>query len=561
MSSFLSLPLLFPLGLSAFTVHLLVSTLASRPKSKHDALPSYLVPSIATHGRLLPASSRNAFSYPCLHLAVDIDSLTSGCLDLPFRLFKYGGSPFCKILGLRAEKYLTKGSETYREKLEKLLSKHGIAKERMGKVWLTTMPSLLGYEGDNPLTTWYIYEKATEGKEGELLAIVLEVHSAFDESHSYTLTPDSPLRHEPAKGYDFGFTIPRSFHVSPFNSRDGYYRVDIINPFPVGHTKIPGFVPSFKIFLRVLSTDKKIKFMANSISGPSPPLRLERGMKSVVDVLWALTKWPGTLFLVRARTNWQAYILHYRKNLALYPRPEPINSFSTDMFNQPEKDEHGVGVPLQKSPITSIEKRAQEVVCKWAAGRAEELRVRLEIEFEGDRDNVQLGPQGKETLNIKTADSDFFNDLLITPSPQHFLILAHERYTEISNPLLFKEFFSAPLAPQADWLSRSTNAIRRRYFVHLYSYSHLPPPPSIPPITGELLHFSDSTLISFWDRFKVLRVVFWTWYGHNELEWIFGFLRGAFVPGQEAWTVWDRAMRRSWGEDMNAGEMLGSVRL
>lgn len=218
MSSFLSLPLLFPLGLSAFTVHLLVSTLGPRPKSQCDALPSYLVPSIATHGRLLPASSRNAFSYPCLHLAVDIDSLASGCLDLPFRVFKYGGSPFGKILGLRAERYLTKGSETYREKLEKLLGKHGIAKERMGKVWLTTMPSLLGYEGDNPLTTWYIYENVTEGKEGKLLAIVLEVHSAFDESyvnssdtgqtlltdihsHSYTLTPDSPLRHEPAKGY------------------------------------------------------------------------------------------------------------------------------------------------------------------------------------------------------------------------------------------------------------------------------------------------------------------------------------------------------------------------
>lgn len=301
--------------------------------------------------------------------------------------------------------------------------------------------------------------------------------------------------------------------------------------------------------------------MASSISGPSAPLRLERGMKSVADVLWALTKWPGTLFLVRARTNWQAYVLHYRKNLALYPRPEPINSFSAGLFNQTEKDEHGVGVPLQRAPITSTEKRAQEVVCKWAARRAEEVRVRLEIEFEDDRDKVQLGPQGKETLSIKTADSDFFNDLLITPSPQHFLILAHERYTAISNPSLFEEFFSAPIASQADWVSSCTNAIRRRYFVHLYSYSHLPPPPSIPPITGEFSHFSDSTFLSFRDRLKVLRAVFWTWYGHNGLEWIFGFLRGAFVPGQEGWTVWDRAMRRSWGEDVDAGEVLGTVRL
>lgn len=364
-----------------------------------------------------------------------------------------------------------------------------------------------------------------------------------------------------AFSYDFGFTIPRSFHVSPFNSRDGYYRVDIINPFPVGHAKIPGFVPNFKVFSRMLSSDNQIKFMATLISGPSPPLRLERGMKSVANVLWALTKWPGTLFLVRARTNWQAYVLHYRKNLALYPRPEPINSFSADLFNPTEKDEQGVGVPLQRSPITSIEEKAQEVVCKWATGRAEELGVRLKIEFEDGRDKVELGHQGKETLNIRTADSDFFNDLLITPSPQHFLALAHERYTAVSDPLLFEHFFSAPIAPQADWISRSTNAIRGRYFVHLYSYSRFPPPPSIPPIAGQLFHFSDSSFLSFWDRFAVLRAVFWTWYGHNELEWIFGFLRGAFVPGQEDWTVWDRAMRRSWGEDVDAAEVLGTISL
>lgn len=123
----------------------------------------------------------NVFSYFCFYFVVDIDFFVSGCFDLFFWVFKYGGSFFGKILGLRVERYFIKGSEIYCEKFEKLLGKYGIVKERMGKVWLIIMFSLFGYEGDNFLIMWYIYENVIEGKEGKFLVIVLEVYSVFDE--------------------------------------------------------------------------------------------------------------------------------------------------------------------------------------------------------------------------------------------------------------------------------------------------------------------------------------------------------------------------------------------
>ena len=189
-----------------------------------DPLPSVLAPAYTTHARLLPVPSKHAFSYPLLYLGADVDALEAGRLNLPYRVFKYGGTS-ARVLGLRSGAYLMpdvlpgadEGTQEREEaskdgavlegkkveglglrgKVERLLSEYGIGKEEVGRIWMLTMPSFLGFEGINPLTVWYIYrrpsitddagQEAKRGTEGraqsrrELLAVILEVHNTFGE--------------------------------------------------------------------------------------------------------------------------------------------------------------------------------------------------------------------------------------------------------------------------------------------------------------------------------------------------------------------------------------------
>ena len=192
----------------------------SSPPSSTSALgpplPSILAPAYTTHARLLPIPAKHAFSYPLLYLGADIDSLESGELDLPYRVLKYGGVRG-RVLGVRSAAYLTpdgvkaaesgatlKGgavgsasrktlrARSMREKVLDLLREYGLGEEEVGRIWVLTMPSFLGFEGINPLTVWYIYRRPSgsadasrtpveDQERGELLAVILEVHNTFGE--------------------------------------------------------------------------------------------------------------------------------------------------------------------------------------------------------------------------------------------------------------------------------------------------------------------------------------------------------------------------------------------
>lgn len=145
-------------------------------RRRKDDLPSLLIPSYTSHARLLPTPTKHAFSYPLIYLGVDIDALEDGRLDLPMRMLSYGGSPMSKVLGLRSMNYLTPGERSLRHKLNTLLSERGMTQDRIGRAWMVTMPSLLGFESINPLTVWYVYDIG-----GALSCVILEVHNTFGE--------------------------------------------------------------------------------------------------------------------------------------------------------------------------------------------------------------------------------------------------------------------------------------------------------------------------------------------------------------------------------------------
>lgn len=161
-------------ALTLVTAYLI--TPRSQTRVPSDALQSIVVPAYTSHARHLPKPSRHAFSYPLLYVGVDIDCLQSGSLNLPRRLFGYGGRAWTKVLGLRSQGYLQAGPEQLRTKVELLLGGHGIRKEEIARVWLVTMPSFLGFEGINPLSVWYVYNSKRE-----LRCVILEVHNTFGE--------------------------------------------------------------------------------------------------------------------------------------------------------------------------------------------------------------------------------------------------------------------------------------------------------------------------------------------------------------------------------------------
>ncbi|WRT69206.1 uncharacterized protein IL334_006190 [Kwoniella shivajii] len=563
------------LGLIPILILHFRSYLSSSQRPSSTALPSLFFPAITTHGRYLPVTAKNAFTYSVLYLGVDIDSLESGSLDLPFNVVKYGGNPLTKLIGLRSRNYLSDGDQGFRVKLENLLDKYGIEKDDIGKVWLVTLPSLAGWEGPNPLSTWFIYRKTKDEKIGDLLCVVLEVHSTFGESHSYVLKNTSEYRQDPAPGYDLAFKIPRSFHVSPFNSRDGYYRVDLMNPFPDPDPSLYQLnTPKFKIFLKLFTSEDQHKLTATLSSGPSPPIPLEPYF--IPQILSTLIKWPFTLMSVTFRTYVQAYKLHYVKKLALFPRPEPSSETSHQVFNPPSVDREKIGRGLQRQPPSWTENKARKLFEKWAEKRVKDSGIDLEISFGNGRQGLSIpytanlekesgghsnGRKYRSELRIKSSDPTFFTNLLVSPSPRHSLILFPEQSTTVSSSDTFLQFLSCPTIITTDTTTSFTSSRRIKHFLHLYASSVYAPPPSIPPILSLPAHFTQNAYFSFRDRLDVARVVFWYTFGESIEESLFNGLGVSFVQGQEPWKIWERGLKRLWGIDTIAVDKLGSYQI
>ncbi|KAI9636961.1 uncharacterized protein MKK02DRAFT_45668 [Dioszegia hungarica] len=130
-------------------------------------LPSFIVPLlVCTHTR--HAEMPDSLYRP--YLALDIDALEAGELDLPDRLFKHSGWRFTTVLSVDPREWLFPDVKGLRGKLDALLLEEGLGKPK-GKVWLVTMPRLLGASVKAPLSLWFVY-----GTQGDLEVVILERH-------------------------------------------------------------------------------------------------------------------------------------------------------------------------------------------------------------------------------------------------------------------------------------------------------------------------------------------------------------------------------------------------
>ncbi|PIL25962.1 hypothetical protein GSI_11716 [Ganoderma sinense ZZ0214-1] len=523
-----------------------------------DALKNaYILENSVTHARLLPAPSTHAFTYPTLAFFLSLDALESHALDLGGGwLFGYGGTSW-RVTGLRSNAYLlpeTRGDKRetrgIKAKLREVLVEHGHDGSQLGDAWMLTMPSYMGYEGINPLSVHYCYTK----DQGRLAWVVFEIHNTFGEKHIHVLVPGVNEDKNCPNGFDHSWTVPRDFHVSPFNDRQGHYAISISAPPP---PRSPALVsspprPKIRIHLHAAAESSNTASASTDVIGPLKLTATQFARSSVPftsrNLGHALMKYPLALFLSFVRILYHAYLLHYVKGLDVFPRPDPKPAAphwgSLTSRSIPGQGEHrkaqivprvygGIGWQ-DEGPVEAYARRITE---DFFARRAEELRMDITL-VSGDPSvpDLTFSPwapptaddqdAAREELIIHYTAPRFFTTLLLAPTAEHLLLLRRtDDLFRVSSDELFVRMFS--VVPPADiavsWTQQLRTSLLPRRFV------------SAVPITPR--HPLDSNSPRLLTSFAVCLLHFADAVEKN----VFTLLRARFVPGTEPWRRWERA--------------------
>jgi cyclopropane-fatty-acyl-phospholipid synthase len=259
-----------------------VTAPAPVPSGADAALPqdAWLYEGRVMHQRLGAVGHR--FEYPVWNLAVDLDQLDT--LSARSRLFGYNRRA---LVSLWDKDYLS-GEGSLRQKVDRLLLARGLKADR---VVLITVPKVLG-RVFNPVNFYYCY-----GAEGRLLAALAEVNNTFKERHVYFLDKPGPS----AEGFAAAYTVPKDFHVSPFNDRSGDY--------------------AFRFSAPAKGLDIGIDILREGAIAMRT--RLWGTARSMDDRSLAaqLLRMPFSAALTYPRILWQAALLRFRKGLPVYTKP------------------------------------------------------------------------------------------------------------------------------------------------------------------------------------------------------------------------------------------------
>ncbi|KAF8901066.1 hypothetical protein CPB84DRAFT_1680158 [Gymnopilus junonius] len=525
---------LFCISLSAFIYN-------SAGRTTYTTPQAYLLKNQVTHSRLLPVKAAHAFTYPTLAFLVSLNALENHRLDLGGGwVFGYGGL-WGRITGLRPHPYLTKQPGSIRKKLQALFATRGYVEERhsLGDAWMLTMPSFLGFEGINPLTVYFCYNS-----EGILWSAVLEIHNTFGESHVHVLEVGQNEDSTPPPGYDYQWTFPRGFHVSPFNDRSGFYTVSVKKPtHPPSVSSDTEFSPprpAVRVHLYTAcdaEPDRKGQLKLTALLRPTRSTPL-----TTLSLLFSLVKAPLALFLSMPRILFMAWKLHYQKRLDVFIRPEP---FPASEGLHPGSVRAGGVKWLDEGVLESF---ARQRVVRFLRQRVQETGIEVVL-IAADpsipRPTISPDRSASLQLTISYLSTKVFTTLLLCPSAEHALLLGSdtERTFGVSSRELFLTLFSTPnSAGQPTWLQ----SVRSRGV-----------PRSI-PLSIPTCHFLDE---ESWLNTMLHGLFIHTIHFLDSLEkLVFSIARARIVEGQEPWKQWDRAaLVLHDGAHSLGGSMIGSV--
>lgn len=473
-------------------------------------------------------------------------------------------------------------------------------RSQLGQVWTVTMPSIAGITGINPLTVHYCYrphpDKSEKDKRGAFWLCVLEVHNTFSERHIYVLEANKDEdTDEKRAGYEHQWTFARSFHVSPFNDRGGFYRLFLKEPFAQSSD-------TFQLGIRLLllveaeEEEKKLvkKLMATLDSISPTPSSSKAGGKgtgrcvrplSSATLYAALMRQPVDLFLTFFRILWEAGKLHFRKGLDAFGRPDMVQpSESTS-----ESEYDGVGLPPALNRIQAHrgaqdsgrkdasvglvypepgwnEKVAKEYVQSMLGKRAKELekgtgeRWTVEVRSTDPADpglnvtsSVKAGEGKERKLVLYTRSYGVYVDLM-TYQPARLALLLGSivgRRWGVSSTTDFNAFFpntavktSGLRKRQFDFLLSSAQHDRQRALELLNSFG-------IP--TASTSKESEEEA----EGWKVKAALFMGYVAGVAEKKLFGWLGARYVKGTEPWLELERGLE--YVERMSEEEQGGTA--
>lgn len=136
---------------------------------------AYILENQVTHIRHAPTSASHAFAYPTVSLLVSLNELERRRLDLG-RGYIFGyNSVIPGLTGIRSRAHLSGApTSSIGDKLKLLLRDKYKRVGELEEAWMMTMPSICGFQGINPLTTYFCYDARHEFR-----VLVLEVSSLF----------------------------------------------------------------------------------------------------------------------------------------------------------------------------------------------------------------------------------------------------------------------------------------------------------------------------------------------------------------------------------------------
>jgi len=241
------------------------------------------------HARFTPAVHR--FKYPVFIFGFRLDELKE--LDARVRFFGYNRPA---LVSLHDRDYL-RGEGSIRERLLSVLRGRGI-REDVQPVELLTVPRMFGHVF-NPVS-FHLCRNAG----GYLRCIVAEVNNTFGEKHLYVLerpagAPDT---------FPVEFRHPKQFHVSPFNDMRGEYQFSFSE---LGE--------NIRIVITLVRDGKKV--MTAVLRGHAVELNTRNLLSNVL-------RHPFRIVAAIPRIMREASVLHFRKGLRVFPKPNPSHPMS-----------------------------------------------------------------------------------------------------------------------------------------------------------------------------------------------------------------------------------------
>lgn len=231
------------------------------------------------HTRLRPV--RHDFEYRVFYMLYDIDELE--VLDRDLSLFSVERR---NLFSFDRSDHGSGEGTSLRLWVEQVLAEAGVDLDG-GAIRLLAHPRILGHVF-NPLSVWYCY-----GPDGELRAVIHEVHNTFGDRHAYVV---------PIVGDERRHDFDKKMHVSPFNDMDQAYAFAINDP---GERAL--------ISIEVSDSD-----------GPllRAGMRLSRLELTDANSMRLFITHPLLTLKVVTAIHWQALKL-WLKGATFHPRPEP----------------------------------------------------------------------------------------------------------------------------------------------------------------------------------------------------------------------------------------------